>query len=84
MFGNDPLISYIFPKPMGSKSLPPNSGLYAILSADDVLATGMGAKAAAEPTRAAKRGSFMVRESRIRMLIRRSRIGRVDGGLRTS
>ena len=60
MFGNAPLISYILPKPIGSKSFPPNSTLYPTLSAEVVLAMGLGAKAVADPTTAARRGSFML------------------------
>ena len=63
IFGKAPLISCILPRPSGSKSSPPNSGLYGTALRDDalVMVEGVvGAKAAAEPARAAMRGSFMV------------------------
>lgn len=61
MLGKAPLISCILPRPSGSKSSPPNSGLYATPSADVLATEGVaGAKAAAEPARAAMIGSFMV------------------------
>mmetsp|Transcript_21062 Transcript_21062/g.37792 ORF Transcript_21062/g.37792 Transcript_21062/m.37792 type:complete len:211 (+) Transcript_21062:387-1019(+) len=61
MLGNAPLISCILLKPMGSKSSPWNSGLYGVDARAELLMTEVaGAKAAAEPARAAKRASFMV------------------------
>lgn len=60
MFGKAPLISCIFPKPMGSNTSPPNSGLKEALRDVAVLPVCTGAKAAAEPTRAERRASFMV------------------------
>lgn len=49
MLGKAPLISCIFPKPMGSKTSPPNSGLNAALRDVDTLPVDAGAKAEAEP-----------------------------------
>lgn len=60
MLGKAPLISYILPKPMGSKTSPPNSGLKATLRDVADLPVEAGAKAAAEPTRAERRASFIV------------------------
>ncbi len=62
MFGNAPLISCILLKPIGSQPSPrAASGLK--LRAVDVLPTGAGANAAAEPARAVRRASFMVQLS---------------------
>lgn len=59
MLGKAPLISCILLRPMGSQPGPrAASGL--TLRAVEVLPTGAGAKAAAEPARAVRRASFMV------------------------
>ena len=60
MLGKAPLISCILPKPMGSKTSPPNSGLKAALRDVVALPVWAGAKAAAEPMREAMMADFMV------------------------
>lgn len=60
MLGKAPSISCILPKPMGSKTSPPNSGLKAAFRLVVALPVGAGAKAAAEAAREAMIAVFMV------------------------
>ena len=59
MLGKAPLISCILPRPRGSKTSPPNSGLKEAERALD-LVVGVGAKAVVVARREARMADFMV------------------------